>query len=108
MLACGIDFVTELNAFRLVSILLILMYPFIFMKYLKVGHYRSTCLDYSELLAYFALIMMLISKYGSVDQAFGTMPITMMVFLIQIPSYATTRVAMFHVYVVEIPLCALA
>ena len=44
----------------------------------------------------------------SVDQAFGTMPITMMVFLIQIPSYATTRVAMFHVYVVEIPLCALA
>ena len=34
------------------------------MKYLKIGHYRSTCLDYSELLAYFALIMMLISKYG--------------------------------------------
>ena len=64
MLACGIDFVTELNAFRLVSILRILMYPFIFMKYLKIGHYRSTCLDYSELLAYFALIMMLISKYG--------------------------------------------
>src|ERR1043165_2563129 len=44
----------------------------------------------------------------SVDQAFGTMPITMMVFLIQIPSYATTRVAMFHVFVEEIPLCALA
>src|SRR3954463_4045435 len=43
-----------------------------------------------------------------VDQAFGTMPITMMVFLIQIPSYATSRVAMFHVYVVGIPLCALA
>src|SRR3954464_5203776 len=64
MLACGIDFVMELNAFRLVSILRILMYPFIFMKYLKIGHYRSTCLDYSELLAYFALIMMLISKYG--------------------------------------------
>src|SRR3954468_15218743 len=41
-----------------------------------------------------------------VDQAFETMPITMMVFLIQIPSYATSRVAMFHVYVVEIPLCA--
>src|SRR4051812_35351719 len=34
------------------------------MKYLKIGHYRSTCLDYSELLANFALIMMLISKYG--------------------------------------------
>src|SRR3954470_6708590 len=34
------------------------------MKYLKIGHYRSTCLDCSELLAYFALIMMLISKYG--------------------------------------------
>ena len=34
------------------------------MKYLKIGHYRSTCLDYSELLAYSALIMMLISKYG--------------------------------------------
>src|SRR3954468_17996955 len=64
MLTCGIDFVTELNAFRLVLILLILMYPFIFMKYLKIGHYRSTCLDCSELLAYFALIMMLISKYG--------------------------------------------
>src|SRR3954471_7977624 len=64
MLACGIDFVTELNAFRLVSILRILMYPFIFMKYLKIGHYCSTCLDCSELLAYFALIMMLISKYG--------------------------------------------
>ena len=63
MLARGIDFVTELNAFRIVSILRILMYPFIFMKYLKIGHYRSTCLDYSELLAYFALIMMLISKY---------------------------------------------
>jgi hypothetical protein len=31
-----------------------------------------------------------------------------MVFLIQIPSYATSRVAMFHVYVVGIPLCALA
>src|SRR3954466_7009716 len=64
MLACGIDFVTELNTFRLVSILRILMYPFIFMKYSKIGHYRSTCLDCSELLAYFALIMMLISKYG--------------------------------------------
>src|SRR3954465_12695591 len=34
------------------------------MKYLNIGHYRSTCLDYSELLAYFVLIMMLISKYG--------------------------------------------
>ena len=34
------------------------------MKYLKIGHYRSTCLDYSELWAYFALIMILISKYG--------------------------------------------
>ena len=64
MLACGIDFVTELNAFRLVSILLILMYPFILYKVLKIGHYRSTCMDYNELLAYFALIMMLISKYG--------------------------------------------
>ena len=51
-------------AFRLISIMGILMYPFIFMKYLKIGHYRSTCLAYSELLAYFALIMMLISKYG--------------------------------------------
>src|ERR1043165_3732790 len=40
------------------------MYPSICMKYLKIGHYRSTCLDCSELLAYFALIMMLISKYG--------------------------------------------
>src|SRR4051812_35293072 len=64
MLACGIDFVTELNAFRLVSILCILMNPFIFMKYLKIGQYRSTCLGCSELLAFFALIMMLISKYG--------------------------------------------
>src|SRR4051812_18334873 len=64
MLACGIDFMKELNTFWLVSILRILMYPFIFMKYLKIGHYHSTCLDYSELLAYFALIMMLISKYG--------------------------------------------
>src|SRR3954471_4673546 len=34
------------------------------MNYLKIGHYRSTCMEYSELLAYFALIMMLISKYG--------------------------------------------
>src|SRR3954470_18988929 len=34
------------------------------MKYLKIGHYRSTCVDHSELLAYFSLIMMLISKYG--------------------------------------------
>src|SRR4051812_48585172 len=40
------------------------MYPFILYEVLKIGHYRSTCLDYSELLAYFALIMILISKYG--------------------------------------------
>ena len=64
MLACGIDFVTELNAFRLVLILLILMYPFILYEVFKDRALSFNMFDYSELLAYFALIMMLISKYG--------------------------------------------